>query len=178
MTPELSILKTGIKPGLIVLRSLGKFFGLAGVRCGFVITDRELLTLLADKIGPWSVTGPSRYVAIQALKDIHWQNETRKALMYNGNKLSALLNKHGLSVEGGSALFQWLRHSNAKTLFNFFAKQGILLRLFDEKTTGVTSLRFGLPKNEKQWLVLEEVLMSIPESLKTEEENKDIVTHV
>jgi len=51
VTPELSILKTGIKPGLIVLRSLGKFFGLAGVRCGFVITDRELLTLLADKIG-------------------------------------------------------------------------------------------------------------------------------
>lgn len=179
VTPELSLIKVGIRPGLIILRSLGKFFGLAGVRCGFVITDRELLALLAEKIGPWSVTGPSRYVAIQALKNNSWQTEMRTSLKLNGERLATLLNEHGLLVNGGSALFQWLKHPKARELFELFAKQGILLRLFNESSTGMMSLRFGLPKDEKQWNRLTETLSSIPNIIKIKiEESKETITHV
>ena len=176
VTPELSLVESGISPGLIVLRSLGKFFGLAGVRCGFVITDKELLSLLADKIGPWSVTGPSRYIAIQALSDKKWQSETRKTLKSQGQRLSDLFEEHGFIVNGGSALFQWFKHSNGRALFELFLKQGVLIRLFDEKATSITSLRFGLPKNEHQWTRLEKVLNSVPDVLKTD--NKDKITYV
>jgi len=169
VTPELSLIKAGIRPGLIILRSLGKFFGLAGVRCGFVITDRVLLALLAEKIGPWSVAGPSRYVAIKALKDKVWQTEMRTSLKLNGEKLSNLLNEYGFLVNGGSALFQWFKHQKAEELFILFAKQGILVRLFNGSSTGITSLRLGLPKDESQWNRLTEALSSISDSIKRKE---------
>jgi cobalamin biosynthetic protein CobC len=45
--------------GLIVLRSFGKFFGLAGVRLGFVLAEPALLQALAELLGPWTVSGPT-----------------------------------------------------------------------------------------------------------------------
>jgi cobalamin biosynthetic protein CobC len=176
VTPELSLIKAGIRPGLIILRSLGKFFGLAGVRCGFVITERKLLALLAEKIGPWSVTGPSRYVAIKALKDKVWQTEMRTSLKFNSEKLSNLLNEYGFFVNGGSALFQWFKHQKAEELFVLFAKQGILVRLFNERSTGTESLRLGLPKDESQWNSLTEALSSISDSIKRKE-TKEALTN-
>jgi len=176
VTPELSLVDSGIRPGLIILRSLGKFFGLAGVRCGFVIADKELLSLLADKIGPWSVTGPSRYIAIQALKDKKWQSETRNILQSEGQKITELFKEQGFIVEGGCALFQWVKHYNARELFELFARQGILVRLFDEKDVTVTSLRFGLPKDKHQWQRLEKALSSIPDSVKIND--KEEIAHV
>lgn len=176
VTPELSLIASGIRPGLIILRSLGKFFGLAGVRCGFVITDKELLTLLADKIGPWSVTGPSRYIARQALKDKEWQNKTIKNLNSQGRRLADLLTAYGFTLSGNSALFQWITHFRATELFEQFAKQGILIRLFDKKMTGVPSLRFGLPKNEQHWQRLENALNSTSHLIKPD--NKEVSTHV
>jgi cobalamin biosynthetic protein CobC len=176
VTPELSLIKAGIRPGLIILRSLGKFFGLAGVRCGFVITDTELLALLAEKIGPWSVTGPSRYVAIKALKDKAWQTEMRTSLIFNSEKLSNLLNEYGFFVNGESALFQWLKHEKAEELFILFAKQGILVRLFNESSAGISSLRLGLPKDQSQWDRLTEALSSISDSIKRKE-TKEALTN-
>lgn len=172
VTPEQSLIESDIRPGLIILRSLGKFFGLAGVRCGFVITDKELLTLLANKIGPWSVTGPSRYIAIQALNDKRWQSQMRSDLVVQGKRLAGLLKEYGFTVEGDSALFQWFKHYNAKKLFNIFAKHGILVRFFSEEVTQVPSLRFGLPKSEEQWHRLEKALSSIPDSEKSNTKEK------
>jgi cobalamin biosynthetic protein CobC len=178
VTPELSLISTGIRSGLIILRSLGKFFGLAGVRCGVVITDKELLTLLAEKMGPWSVTGPSRYVATQALRDHDWHVTTRQSLKQHGHRLTTLLKQHGLPANGGTALFQWFKHPQAKKIFDAFARQGILLRLFNENASANSSLRFGLPKNEQQWLRLSEALNTLPESIKAIiEENKEDTSH-
>lgn len=175
VTPEQSLINSGIRPGLIILRSLGKFFGLAGVRCGFVITEKELLAILAEKIGPWSVTGPSRYIAIQALTDKNWQDKTRTTLISQGNRLADLLQDKGFNVDGGSALFQWFKHRNASKIFDELARQGILVRFFSEEFTTLTSLRFGLPKNEQQWNRLEKALSHITDEIKY---NKEIAPHV
>ena len=164
-TPQFSLATSGIRPGLIILRSLGKFFGLAGLRCGFVISHHELLTLLAEKTGPWSVSAASRYVATLALQDTPWQTQTRQTLEQNEQRLATLLNSHGFSVSGGTTLFKWIIHSEAKQLFEHFAKQGILVRLFDEPTTTTSSLRFGLPRDESSWLRLTRALNSAPANL-------------
>jgi len=152
-TPEQSLLPHA-RHGLIVLRSLGKFFGLAGARVGFVNAQRDLLARLADQLGPWSVSGPARQVATAALADRAWQAEARLGLRKAGERLHALLCRHGLEPDGGCTLFQWLRTSRAETLYEILARRGILTRCF----THPPSLRFGLPGEARDWRRLEETL--------------------
>lgn len=160
MTPDKSLIASGIKPGLIILRSMGKFFGIAGIRCGFVIGDNELLHRLANKLGPWSLTGPTRYIAKQALLDEAWQNKTRINLNKSSLRLHKILSLAGFSPAGGTDLFQWLEHVDANEIFHACAEKGVLIRLFEKTTaTSKPSLRFGLPASEKEWQQLSVVLM-------------------
>lgn len=177
VTPEKSLLSSGIKPGLIVLRSLGKFFGLAGVRCGFVITDEALLQRIATRLGPWSLTGPTRYIAKQALADADWHDKTREQLTNAGVRLHKILKEHGLTPTGGTALFQWLTHPKAKEIYQACASQGILIRYFEKQTStkssiceyevSLPSLRFGLPAKEEQWQRLTNVLVTLSDLVNT-----------
>ncbi|MEJ2454767.1 MAG: threonine-phosphate decarboxylase CobD [Candidatus Thiodiazotropha sp.] len=152
-TPELSLLPH-LRPGLIVLRSLGKFFGLAGARVGFVCAQAELLERLADQLGPWSISGPSRRVAAGALGDRLWQREARLQLRQAGKRLHGLLCRRGLRPDGGCALFQWLETPRAEALQDALAQRGILVRRFIRPA----SLRFGLPGAEEEWRRLETAL--------------------
>ena len=151
-TPESSVARfTADRPGLIVLRSLGKFFGLAGARVGFVVAARPLLNTLAEALGPWTIAGPSRVVARDALLDRAWQEATRQQLRLDSRRLTDLLTRNGLAPHGGCELFQWVRTERALEIHEQLASKGILTRHFGS----VPSLRFGLPDN---WSRLEEVL--------------------
>ena len=147
ITPEHSLCSHSSRPGLIVLRSLGKFFGLAGARVGFVCAQPELLARLHTLLGPWTVTAPARWVATAALGDRVWQNKTRQRLLDDSAHLRALLTQYGLAPDGGCALFQWLRTPQAAYLHDRLARVSILTRLFTEPC----SLRFGLPGCESDW---------------------------
>jgi cobalamin biosynthetic protein CobC len=146
-TPEASLSGLCPRPGLIVLRSLGKFFGLAGARVGFVLADPVVLDALDDRLGPWAVSAPSRWVARAALADIAWQHSARPALLAAGARLAELLRSRGLVPTGGTALFQWVRTADAAAWHERLARQGILTRLFADPS----SLRFGLPHHETDW---------------------------
>lgn len=154
VTPEHSLCPYSSREGLILLRSLGKFFGLAGARVGFVCAHPTLLTGLRTLLGPWAVSTPARRVATAALKDRPWQTHTRQRLLAEGARLHALLAHHGLGPEGGCALFQWLRTPDAQRLHETLARHGILTRLFTE----AASLRFGLPGSEADWVRLDAAL--------------------
>jgi cobalamin biosynthetic protein CobC len=156
-TPEHSLASDCPSPGLIVLRSLGKFFGLAGARVGFVLAEENILQPLAELLGPWPIAAPSRHAATLALRDMAWQNATRKALPLAAQRLIDLLSAHGLSPTGGTSLFQWVCCADAASVHEQLARQGILTRLFDVPS----SVRFGLPRNETQWARLAEVLKAI-----------------
>ncbi|MBI5938075.1 MAG: threonine-phosphate decarboxylase [Betaproteobacteria bacterium] len=153
-TPEHSLAPFCERPGLIVLRSLGKFFGLAGARVGFALAQPDLLQGLAERLGPWAVAGPARQVAERALRDAAWQASARAQLQAAGQGLAELLRRHGLAPDGGCALFQWLRHDAAAELHRHLARRGILTRLFDEPA----SIRFGLPGSEADWARLDAAL--------------------
>ena len=146
-TPEHSIAAHCAEPGLIVLRSLGKFFGLPGARVGFVLAEHGFLLRLQSLLGPWGVPGPSRWLAQQALLDTTWQQTQRDHLAARGRRLEALLKGHGLAPSGGTALFQWVQFPEAAALHARLAAQGILTRLFDQPQ----SLRFGLPGGDAEW---------------------------
>src|SRR5690606_11886735 len=133
-----------------ILRSLGKFFGLAGLRVGFVSATQDLLMRLQQAAGPWSIATASRYIAAQALRDELWQHRTREYLHHTSARLAALLEKHSLTPSGGSVLFQWVKTDKAARLHEQLAQQGILSRLFEKPA----SLRLGLPSTEQNWLRL------------------------
>lgn len=156
-TPELSLAAHTQQPGLIVLRSLGKFFGLAGIRVGFVLAATSLLTQLREVLGPWTVSGPARWVAEHALCDSHWQQQTRQRLLSDGRHLAALLSAHGLAPTSGTALFQWWQHAHALQVHEQLAQQAILTRYFAQPS----SLRFGLPANQSDWLRLQTALQQL-----------------
>jgi len=157
VTPEHSLCHYSARPGLIVLRSLGKFFGLAGARVGFVCAHPALLAQLHGLLGPWSVSAPARWVATSALADRAWQDAARRRLGTDGVRLQALLTQHGLNPAGGCALFQWVRTPDAQDLHETLARQGVLTRLFIESP----SLRFGLPGDEIAWARLDAALSGV-----------------
>jgi cobalamin biosynthetic protein CobC len=136
---------TEAAPNLIVLRSLGKFFGLAGARVGFLFAQPDLLARMAEAIGPWAVSHPARAVATAALADRIWQATARGKLSAASERLAALLAPLGDGA--GNALFHWLPCAEATALHDFLAQRGILVRLFSD----IPGLRFGLPGNETEW---------------------------
>jgi len=146
-TPQLSLAPFANQVGLIVLRSFGKFFGLAGVRLGFVLAERKVLKLLAEQVGPWAVSGPTRVLGQACLLDTEGHIRQRVRTEEASKRLALLLEHHGFEPQGGCALFQWLITERAEELHAFMARRGILLRMF----THNSSLRFGLPADEADW---------------------------
>jgi cobalamin biosynthesis protein CobC len=155
-TPQLSLASQADQVGLIVLRSFGKFFGLAGVRLGFVLAERKLLKLLAEQVGPWAVSGPTRVLGQVCLRDSAGHGQQRLRCEVASRRLFELLQRFGLQPQGGCDLFQWLITEHAGHLHEFMAQRGILLRLFAHDS----SLRFGLPGSDADWLRLEQALIA------------------
>ncbi len=153
-TPEDSLSSYPTAEGLIILRSIGKFFGLAGIRCGFVIASEVILNPLNELLGPWSISHPSRYIATTALLDINWQQQAQDELIKQSKRLNLLLESNRLKVTHKTNLFQWIKTDNAENIYHKLAQQGVLTRLF----TQPLSLRFGLPKDENQWQQLDKGL--------------------
>lgn len=160
VSPAASLAAYAGLPGyenLVVLRSLGKFFGLAGARVGFVCGAPALLERLAESFGPWAVTHPSRVVAQAALQDAGWQAAQRERLLRASSRLAALLLSLDAGEVRGTPLFQYIATLHAPAWHAALARRGILVRLF--KTPA--ALRFGLPAEEHEWLRLSEALKAL-----------------
>jgi cobalamin biosynthesis protein CobC len=150
--PPGSSLAGDVTRNIIVLRSFGKFFGLAGIRLGFALLDRPLAGRLAAILGPWPLSGPALAIGAEALADTAWIEQTRRDLAHAARRLDAMLAQAGVEVVGGSALFRLARTQAAYPLFHHLGRTGILVRIFPEHPDW---LRFGLPGNEAAWRRLE-----------------------
>ena len=160
--PAISLAACAEEAGFIVLRSFGKFFGLPGLRLGFVLAHPSVLAPLREALGPWPVSSITRFWGEQALRDTAWQEEARKRLLGGSRRLEALLGRHGLVPEGGTAFYRYLRHPDAEAIHEALASLGILVRLFPGEEGG-GALRFGLPGDEADWQRLEQGLEIIGE---------------
>ena len=154
--PANSVAAHSNRQGLIVLRSIGKFFGLAGLRLGFVAAHAALLQALADMLGPWTISGPAQHIATAALRDRPWQAATCAQLIAGGERLQQLLSAHGIASTG-TALFQWWPEDRPEQFWQHMAEQGIWVRLFRQAARGI---RLGLPPDEASWQRLAAALNS------------------
>lgn len=133
---------------VVVLRSFGKFFGLAGVRLGFAVASREFATRLESLMGPWAVSGPALEIGIEALGDPAWRKAMCMQLADHAARLDKMLGDAGMQVRGGTSLYRYLEFDAAPRFFDHCGRRGILLRAFDGRPH---ALRIGLPGGKEEW---------------------------
>ena len=155
-------------PRVIILRSLGKFFGLAGLRVGFVYLPDALQEAFKQRDLLWGVSGPALYITELALQDNSWQQQQKQRLAQARTKLLTLLSHSLPEAElnaGPIFVSAYLNQAKAKQVFEHCARHGVWLRIFkpkllDPKTASQkTYLRFGLSQNIEP---LQTLLSSLP----------------
>jgi cobalamin biosynthesis protein CobC len=129
---------------VLILRSFGKFYGLAGLRLGFALGAPVMIEPIATALGPWPCSGPALSIGTAALGDQPWADRTRKALKQQAGALDDVLVKAGFAIAGGTPLFRLARHPEALKLHAQLAKRYIWCRRFDWADD---LLRFGLPSD-------------------------------
>lgn len=133
------------RANVVVLRSFGKSFGLAGLRLGFAIAPVPLADALRSSLGPWAVSGAAIEIARSAFAARAWFSETGRRLAENAAALDRLLEAAGFIILGGTCLFRLAQHSGAAKIFKTLAEAGILVRPFADRSD---RLRFGIVVND------------------------------
>ena len=140
--PAHSLVAHTARPGTILLKSFGKFWGLAGLRLGFAIGHPKTLGGLSERIGPWAVSGPALGIGAAALNDFEWAERTRERLREDAGRLDALLQISGANCVGGTSLFRLYDIQDAACWHNRLSENRILSRIFPYSDRW---LRLGLP---------------------------------
>ena len=155
VAPDVSLAGLAARPGTVVLKGLGKFWGLAGLRLGFAIGDPVLIRRLSVLLGPWAVSGPALAVGTAALRDDVWASQARTRLARDAARLDALLTAAGAEIAGGTDLFRLVRMPTPGLWHEGLARRHIWTRMFPYSTQW---LRLGLPGSEAQWARLVKAL--------------------
>ena len=154
VTPDASLIHLASQPGVVMLKSFGKFWGLAGLRLGFAIGHPDLIARLHDLTGPWAVSGPALRVGERALRDTKWAKATLMRLTDEAARLDQLLIARGARLIGGTNLFRLYDVEDATAWQDRLARARIWSRIFPYSKT---YLRLGLPPADG-WARLEAAL--------------------
>ncbi|MFV3125996.1 threonine-phosphate decarboxylase CobD [Niveispirillum sp. KHB5.9] len=156
LRPDLSLASHAGGEGLIVLRSFGKFYGLGGLRLGFLLGPADIIRAMAARLGPWAVAGPALAVGAAALADADWQAMARNRLATATATVLSLYLKGGFELVGGTDLFTLVRCDRTRDLFTMLGRAGLLARAF---TNCPGLFRLGLPPDSVTFDRLAFVLM-------------------
>ncbi len=151
VAPEKSLIHLATRPGTVVLKSFGKFWGLAGLRLGFAIGDPAIIAKLTDLLGPWQISGPALAIGAEALADPAWADETRARLAGDADRLDQLLIRNGAEIWGGTTLFRLYKVKDASAAQKQLAQHHVWSRTFPYAPDW---LRLGLPAPNR-WAQLE-----------------------
>ncbi|WP_375279285.1 aminotransferase class I/II-fold pyridoxal phosphate-dependent enzyme [Pseudooctadecabacter sp.] len=161
VTPTRSHIELAEDQGILVLKSFGKFWGLAGLRLGFAIGAAKTLSpveslkvplqeavdivrpSLPDLIGPWAVPGPALEIGARALEDVAWAEATRARLAEDAKRLDELV---GWTLVGGTDLFRTYEVPDAAAMQDKLARGHVWSRIFPYSKTWI---RLGLPAPDR-----------------------------
>jgi cobalamin biosynthetic protein CobC len=133
---------------MIVLRSFGKFYGLAGIRLGFIIAAPSIARSVRTLIGEWPLSADALAAGRAAYADHEWSARMRVLLNRSASRLDALLRRSGFEIVGGTSLYRLVRSADARRRFLQLLQAGVLVRPFDHDET---LLRFGVPHGRSEW---------------------------
>ena len=140
---------------LVVFRSFGKFFGLAGVRLGFVVAPQAIIAALRERLGAWPLSAAALAIGTAAYADTDWIAATRRRLYEDASAIEAMLLRLGYRPTGACPLFRLIEIEDAHALFDRLARRAILTRPFADQPNW---LRIGLPANTTESARLEAAL--------------------
>ena len=141
-TPDQSHIESAASSNHIILKSFGKFWGLAGLRLSFAVGDPKLIENLRQAIGPWPVSGIALRIGTKALRDTAWAAETRARLFADAARLDGLIDPEGTRATGACPLFRTYNVENAKKMQNMLANFHIWSRVFSYNPNWI---RLGMP---------------------------------
>jgi len=151
VTPDASLMAQAARPGTVILKSFGKFWGLAGLRLGFAIGDPALIDALRAMLGPWPVSGIALATGTDALSNPDWAAQTRARLAQDAVRLDDIMTTKGATVVGGTDLFRLYTVDNATDWRDRLARAHVWSRIFPYSDTW---LRLGLPAPDR-WAQIE-----------------------
>ncbi|MBX9931975.1 MAG: threonine-phosphate decarboxylase CobD [Methylobacterium sp.] len=141
--------------GIVVLRSFGKSYGLAGLRLGFAIAAPDRAEAIRQALGPWAVAGPALAIGRAALSDRPWREAAARARAADAGRLDRMILRAGGRLVGGTCLFRTADFSDGPALFRRLGQAGIYVRRFEDAPH---RLRFGLPADKTEWCRLSRIL--------------------
>ena len=145
-------------PGVLVLRSLSKSYGLGGVRLGFALAEPNIAASIRAALGPWPVSGPAVEIGSLALADRAWREAAKQRLAQDVIRLDGMLREAGTTVIGGTLVFRLAESKKAQDVLQRLGEAGILVRGFDYRPDW---LRCGIPGDEDEWRRLSAALSII-----------------
>ncbi len=154
VTPNQTLVRLADRPGTVILKSFGKFWGLAGLRLGFAIARPDTIARLSDLTGPWAVSGPALRIGANALENPVWAEDTRKRLASDAARLDRLMTGSGAEIAGGTDLFRLYKVDDAAKWQDRLARSYIWTRIFPYSPH---FLRLGLPDGDG-WAQLQDAL--------------------
>lgn len=153
--PQDSHIDLAERPGFVVLKGLGKFWGLAGVRLGFAVATPDTIMALEQMLGPWAISGPAQHIGRAALSDTAWADKTRAQLFEDAARLDRIVTRKFGANPRGTSLFRLYDVADAQACFEKLAQAHILSRNFPYSKT---LIRLGLPGPAADWARLQQVL--------------------
>ncbi|MBI4282376.1 MAG: histidinol-phosphate transaminase [Chloroflexi bacterium] len=153
-------------PNLVVLRTLSKWAGLAGLRVGYGIMAPRLLRLLMDIKQPYNINAAAEVALLVSLKDVAYLMHNVKALVQERERLFARLSLIPGIVprpSQGNFLLCHVSGGRAIPIFQGLARRGIFVRYFDtSRLRDTLRITVGKPEHTDALLAaLEEIFKEL-----------------
>lgn len=115
---------------LVVLQTLSKAWGLAGLRVGMAFASEEIIEAMNKVKPPYNINDASQQLALKALANVDKVNNWIKETLVQRDKLVLELKDHDfvLDIYPSDANFILVKTSDPKGIYNYLVKQGIIVR--------------------------------------------------
>jgi len=158
--PEVSLLgSAGSAPGLLILRSLTKFYAIPGLRAGFLAGDESLVAAAAKLQVPWSVNALAQAAGVFCLGQRQWEERSVRYVEVERDRLRhALTGLPGVSPQDSRANYLLVRLAppapSATGLYEALAGRGFLIRHCGSFGLGDEYVRIAVRAREENELLL------------------------
>jgi len=117
-------------PNLVVLQTLSKAWGLAGIRLGMAFASPEIIGYLNKVKPPYNISEPVQELAIKALDEIGQVNDMIVTLVNERQNMitSLLQNEEVVKIYPSDANFLLVKFKDASRLYKYFVEHGIVVR--------------------------------------------------
>lgn len=135
-------------PHLVILRTLSKAFGLAGLRCGFTIANTPVIEALQKVIAPYPLAVPVADIASQALSTENIKTMQLQVLNLNQQKAVFIDELNRLeqveSIYPSYANYILVKFKDCKMLFEYMWNHGIILRDQSKQPSLASCIRISI----------------------------------